>query len=102
MFVPIELLKPIYDELVATGTSKRGKHPWLGITSQEMEGRVFVQKVQTDSPAERAGLKSGDIVFQPFVAMSVSSGEHRLPARRSRQPAANPWALRFPGYQTHR
>jgi S1-C subfamily serine protease len=63
MFVPIELLKPIYDELVSTGTSKRGRHPWLGITSQELEGRVFVQKVQADSPAERAGLKAGDILL---------------------------------------
>ena len=55
--------KQFYDELVSTGTSKRGRHPWLGITSQELEGRVFVQKVQADSPAERAGLKSGDIVL---------------------------------------
>jgi S1-C subfamily serine protease len=61
MFVPIDLLKPIFDELVQTGQSKRGKHPWLGITSQELEGRVYVQKVQADSPAERAGLKNGDI-----------------------------------------
>jgi len=33
MFVPIELLKPVYEELVTTGTTKRGRHPWLGITS---------------------------------------------------------------------
>lgn len=63
MFVPIELLKPIIDELVATGSAKAGKHPWLGITSQEMEGRVYVQKVQADSPAERAGLRAGDILL---------------------------------------
>lgn len=63
MFVPIELLKPIFDELVATGTSRSGKHPWLGITSQEMEGRVYVAKIQSDSPAERAGLRPGDILL---------------------------------------
>ena len=37
--------------------------PWIGVTSQEMEGRVYVQRVQSDGPAERAGLKSGDILL---------------------------------------
>jgi S1-C subfamily serine protease len=63
MFVPIDLLKPILDEMVQTGTSRKGRQPWLGVTSQEMEGRVYVQRVQNDSPAERAGLKSGDILL---------------------------------------
>jgi S1-C subfamily serine protease len=64
MFVPINMLKPILDEMVQTGSSRRGKHPWLGITSQEAEGRVFIAKVQVDSPAARAGLKQGDIVLR--------------------------------------
>ena len=63
MFVPTSLLKPILEEMVATGSSRRGKHPWLGITSQELEGRVFISKIQADSPAERAGLHQGDIVL---------------------------------------
>ena len=63
MFVPIDLLKPIFDEMVATGSSSKGKQPWLGITSQELEGRVFVQRVQKDSPAEAAGLRQGDILL---------------------------------------
>ncbi len=63
MFVPIDLLKPIMDEMLATGSSAKGQQPWLGITSQELEGRVFVQRVQKESPAEAAGLKQGDILL---------------------------------------
>ena len=63
MFVPIDLLKSIMDELLATGTSAKAHRPWIGVTSHEVEGRVFVQRVQRDSPAEAAGLRQGDIVL---------------------------------------
>ena len=63
MFVPIDLLKPIFDEMIQTGSNKKGRVPWIGVTSQEMEGRVYIQRVQADGPAERAGIKSGDILL---------------------------------------
>ena len=63
MFVPIDLLKPILDEMVQTGSNKKGRVPWIGVTSQELEGRVYIQRVQRDGPAEQAGLKSGDILL---------------------------------------
>ena len=63
MFVPIDLLKSIMAELLATGTSAKAHRPWIGVTSHELEGRVFVQRVQRDSPAEAAGLRQGDILL---------------------------------------
>jgi S1-C subfamily serine protease len=62
MFVPIDLLKPIFDDLVAKGRAAGPMRPWLGLNAEEMRGRVFVQRVSAEGPAERAGLKGGDIV----------------------------------------
>ena len=63
MFVPVDLLKPILAELQQTGSSKQSHRPWLGVTSAEHGGRVQVMRVSKDSPAQSAGLGSGDVVL---------------------------------------
>jgi serine protease Do len=63
MFVPIDLLGPVIDELVRTGTQHDSKRPWLGVNSLEEDGRVKVMQVNAESPAAKAGIEAGDIIL---------------------------------------
>ena len=63
MFVPIDLLKPILADLVAAGRPAGPARPWLGMTTEELRGRVFVARVSPEGPADRAGVRVGDIVI---------------------------------------
>jgi S1-C subfamily serine protease len=63
MFVPVDLLKPVLDELVKTGMQKAARRPWLGVDSLEEDGRVRVIQVDDDGPAAIAGLRPGDVIL---------------------------------------
>lgn len=74
MFVPIDELKPILDQLVDTGRRTAPSRPWLGVSPAEARERVFVERVSTDSPAARAGIEPGDLIVAvgdtPVASMS--------------------------------
>lgn len=63
MFVPIDALKPILADLVADGRSKAPARPWLGVSSEETRGRLFVTRVTPNGPAAKAGLVKDDIII---------------------------------------
>jgi S1-C subfamily serine protease len=63
MFVPVDLLKPILDEMVKTGAQKASRRPWIGVNSLEEDGRVKVMHVNEESPADKAGVEAGDIIL---------------------------------------
>jgi S1-C subfamily serine protease len=62
VFIPIDLLRPILGDLIVQGQSSDPVRPWLGMTLAEAEGRLVVLRVTPEGPAERAGIKRGDIV----------------------------------------
>ena len=64
MFVPIELLTPILAELRSRGTSRLSQRAWMGINCVETEGTVRVVRVNSDSPADVAGLEPGDRIVR--------------------------------------
>jgi len=64
MFVPIDLLKPILGDLIAAGKVSGPARPWIGVNTQEMQGHLVVTRVTRDGPAEKSGLKVGDIILR--------------------------------------
>ena len=63
MFVPIDLLKPILGDLIAQGKSAARPRPWLGVGTQDLQGKLLITRVSPESPAEEAGLATGDIIL---------------------------------------
>jgi S1-C subfamily serine protease len=64
MFVPIDLLKQILPELRSRGSSNLSRRAWMGVNCVEAEGTVRVVRVNSDSPAEVAGLEAGDRIVR--------------------------------------
>ncbi len=71
--IPVNMAKRITDSLISTGKVERG---WLGVSIQPLTAEMAKQfglenaegaligEVMKDSPAEKAGIKRGDIVLQ--------------------------------------
>jgi S1-C subfamily serine protease len=64
MIVPIDLLAPILDDMVATGRANRPPRPWLGMYTTAVQGQLVVAGVAPGGPAERAAIQVGDLVLE--------------------------------------
>jgi len=63
MIVPIDLLEPVLDSLVATGHSGLPARPWLGLYAAEGDDRIVVAGLAERGPAMKAGLQQGDLII---------------------------------------
>ena len=62
MFVPVDILKPILDDLKKYGRSTAPSRPWLGLYVAESEGQLVVSGVTEGGPAAKAGVRAGDVI----------------------------------------
>ena len=64
MIVPIDLLKPILEDMKSYGRPNRPARPWLGFLVQDEGDHLVVASVYDDCPADRAGIEAGDLIVE--------------------------------------
>jgi serine protease Do len=86
--IPINIVKEVVSEIIAHGRVRRS---WLGLEFQPREELshfldgepgpgVVIRSIEPDSPAERSGIRAGDLLLQ-FNGQTVSARFHEeLPA----------------------
>lgn len=62
MVVPINLLKPILEQLSTYGRVEKASRPWLGLFGTEIHDQVVVAALSENGPADEADIQVGDIV----------------------------------------
>jgi len=75
MFVPIELLMPIVDDICQHGRRRAPPKPWLGVlVHEDHDEQLTIVGIYRDCPADRAGLKPGDGILsvndQPVAGLA--------------------------------
>jgi len=64
MFVPIDLLGPILEDMTRFGRPSRAPRPWLGMYTTEIGGQLVVAGLAQGGPAHQAGVRLGDLVLE--------------------------------------
>jgi S1-C subfamily serine protease len=64
MFVPIDLLAPIFDSMMTSGLPAGPARAWLGMYTVDHEGGLVVSALADRGPAEQAGVQAGDVVVE--------------------------------------
>jgi S1-C subfamily serine protease len=62
MIIPIDLLKPILDDLRLYGKRNAAARPWVGFLVQEVSHHLMVSGIYDECPADIAGLQVGDVI----------------------------------------
>ena len=89
MVIPIDLLKPILDDIQSFGRPNRPPRPWLGLYATEVKERVVIVGLAKDGPAMRADLHTGDVL--------LSIGDHEV--NDLADLYRHVWAMGLPGVE---
>ncbi len=64
MFVPIDLLTPVINEICDSGRRLTPERPWLGVLVDEKDGELTIVGIYRNCPADEAGLRPGDKILK--------------------------------------
>jgi S1-C subfamily serine protease len=64
MLVPIDLLAPILEDMLKLGRPAQAPRGWLGMYTTEASGKLVVAGIAPGAPAERGGVKVGDVIVE--------------------------------------
>jgi len=63
LFVPIDIAEPILGDMLRLGRPSRPPRPWLGVYAAEQDDHIVIAGLSRGAPAQRAGLRPGDVVL---------------------------------------
>ncbi len=63
MCMPVNLLKPVFDDLMTTGRPGHPPRPWLGLYAADVANNIVVAGLSSHGPAADADLQVGDIIL---------------------------------------
>lgn len=91
IFVPVDSLTSVLGELIVSGRSNASLKPWLGIDTKQSKKGIVVRSVIEEGPAQKSGIKAGDIIVAVDQAKVTSQT----------QMYEKIWSLYKPGDQVH-
>ena len=74
MIIPIDLLEPILEDMLSLGRPAGLPRPWIGLYVQEAQGQLVVGGLAKNGPADKAGIRPGDMVIEV-----AGTRVHKLP-----------------------